>query len=377
LLFAVVVVGCGPGPILRRPELRDSGKCRLGRANQSPLVVEWSSSDRARFEAIAQSGVIVARYTGCEIEVLTQCRAPGEYRYDTITPKQELEKIETADELYAKIPIGAASLAAELKAQGSISVDMTLVGRFSARQLEIREDQLVGRCLGATHIVSGLTVGAFSLGSGSSTSGAVAVDAVKFGSAGGSTREDRRVIQRDGDASKCMVPPVPKESVQPGPAPSLSPENEDVVAPDAPEPPVAPPAGPPAGCAALIRLDLAPLPAAEAGYLQAERLRDADEQREQEGRASRRTLGWAGIASGGALGAGAGLFAFLGHRQNEDIRAGGYGTSPEIESAESTGKTFNALGYALAIGGGLLLSAGVPFVLFNPKHAPETSNDGR
>ncbi len=385
LAVLVASTGCGHGTLARTPELRHNGKCRSGRSNQSPLVVEWSSSDRARFEGLARSGVIVARYTGCELEVLTQCRAPGDYRYDALTPKQEVETIQTADELYTKIPIGAASLAGELTASGSISVDMTVVGRFSARQLEIREDQLVGRCLGATHIVSGLTVGAFSLASGSTTSGSIAVDTVRFGGGGAGTREARRLLQRDGDASACLPAPAPKESavtrtepIEPIEPPSVDADGASTVeAVPSPPAPIERPPSPPDGCSALIRLDLAPLPRAEADYLEAERVREAEERREDESRASRRALGWGAIASGAALGAGAGVFALLGDRQNAAIRDGGYTTSADIEGAESTGRTFNVLGYALAIGGGVLLSAGMPLVLFNPKRAPESPNDGR
>lgn len=156
---------CTPGSLAgsmtQAPSLRGSELCKAGRHNPSPLVVEWSSSERAQFEALARNGLIVARYTGCDLQVLTQCRAPRGYRYTAITPKNEVEEITGADELYTKIPLGAAKLEAQLKRSGKLVVDATIVGRYAAEDVEVKESNLVGRCLGATHVVSGLTVGAF------------------------------------------------------------------------------------------------------------------------------------------------------------------------------------------------------------------------
>ncbi len=65
------------------------------------------------------------------------------------------------DDLYSKLPLGAASLEAKLRRAGELNVDMTIVGTYDADRSNVKMEELQGDCVSATHVVTSLTVGAF------------------------------------------------------------------------------------------------------------------------------------------------------------------------------------------------------------------------
>src|SRR4051794_34652548 len=138
-------------------------KCDAAKGQLQPLIVEWSAPDRATLEAQARHSQLVVRYRGCELEVLRSCTVPARfaYKYTAITPKDELVTINSADQLYASIPVHAASFEGKLAQKGQLNASMTIVGMYEAPSLAPASDQLVGDCARATHVVSALTVGAF------------------------------------------------------------------------------------------------------------------------------------------------------------------------------------------------------------------------
>lgn len=377
--IAVSAMACSPGSVAgtlaKTPSLDGSAMCRAGRTNPSPLVVEWSSSARAQFEALAKNGLIVARYDGCELQVLTQCRAPGGgYRYTAITPKNEVEQINGEDELRAKIPLGAAQLSADLRQSGQLVVDSTVVGRFAAENVDIRESALVGRCLGATHVVSGLTVGAFELSSGASSAVSGGADVLQFGG-DASSKHQRKVLTRDGDARACIAPRTPQVPAEASnaTAPGQPVDANGEVAQALPSPAATLGNVPPEGCGALIRIDLAPLPEAEARHAAEEKHRDEVLAERREAASTRRTVGYALAGSGLALGALASTFVVLSAGQNSKIEDGGLATSEEIQSAADTGVTYNTLGWIFGVTGGALFGVGAPLVVLSPR--PERADD--
>jgi hypothetical protein len=84
----------------------------------------------------------------------------------------------------------------------------------------------------------------------------------------------------------------------------------------------------------------------------------------------RRAAGWALVGVGLAAGAVSGLSAYLGAKQNDKIRAGGFATQQDIADAATTGKTFNIMSIGFAVGGGALLAVGLPIILANPDPRP-------
>lgn len=133
-----------------------------------PLLVDWGGLDRAELETRATRGIVVVRYTDCRMEILGNCRTTGAYTYQSVSWKQDVVTITSLKELYSYLPIGAAALQGQLTASGEINVDMVIVGRKEAANTEITERDLSGHCEGATHIISGLTIGHFRIFNGNS-----------------------------------------------------------------------------------------------------------------------------------------------------------------------------------------------------------------
>lgn len=208
LAVCALLSGCGDknlaGRIVEPPEFLPEGqtKCHVRASQQKPLVVEWPAADRAELEARAKTQLVVVRYDGCEMEVLSHCRAPGGYRYTSVTPKEDTVAIQSLDELYAHVPIGAAKLEGKLESAGQLTVAMTMVGRLEAEQPEVSADQLEGRCSGATHLLSGMSVGAFEFYAGAEAEVGVEVGFNGAG-AGGRSVSQRETLTRDGTPDAC------------------------------------------------------------------------------------------------------------------------------------------------------------------------------
>src|SRR6185503_5039299 len=102
-------LGCGGGarPVPQAPafEPKSESKCGVKKSSDRPLVIEWPASDRAALESTAKHGLVVVRYTGCEMEVLVRCQLSGSYRYTPTSRKLERVSIRDTDELYAQLPV--------------------------------------------------------------------------------------------------------------------------------------------------------------------------------------------------------------------------------------------------------------------------------
>jgi hypothetical protein len=159
LTAALACAACSPAQqILKAPEYRpaDQTKCHAGASPTTPLIVEWPSPARGELEAIVEEHktVAVVRYSGCEMCVLSDCRAPGKVSYVGFrSEKKDQLRITTADDLYANLPVGAAGLEGKLDKAGELDVDMMLVGQYEADSGAVTARDLQGSCDGATHIV--------------------------------------------------------------------------------------------------------------------------------------------------------------------------------------------------------------------------------
>lgn len=202
-------------------------KCGVRKSAAKPLVVEWPAAERAALEARATRGLVAVRYAGCEMEVLTSCTAKGAYTYLGLTQKREGVRIRNADELYAELPVGAASLEGKLERAGQLNVDMVIVGRKETDRSKFNERDLDGRCDEATHVITGLTVGAFSFYSGKSAEVGAGAKIGNIG-AGASSEHNQEVLKQDGNGAACADASM-----------------EDVE--------------PPEGCGALLRVEVIPI----------------------------------------------------------------------------------------------------------------------
>lgn len=234
-LAAIFFLGCTkPGTVARdlRPTPTNAPaaepRCSGDKSVAEPLIVEWPSSHRAKLEALAHDGLVAVRAKGCAIEVLARCRVPGKYAWTSITRKEDRVSMRDADELYANVPLGAASLEGKLARSGELQVKMTIVGRWAADRDVVRADELTGdECATATHVVTGMVSGAFEFWAGSEAQVAAAANVMGSG-AGASSSSRAELLDRDGDGAACT-----KSS-------SADPK-------------------PPEGCGALLRIELAKL----------------------------------------------------------------------------------------------------------------------
>jgi hypothetical protein len=233
VLIAALGAGCGgsdlAADLARPPEYnpQDRARCAAGVNVTKPFLVEWPSADRAELEARATKGPVAVRYTACEMEILRTCQVPGRYAYTGVTRQDDRLKIKTTDDLFAKVPIHAASLEAKLQKAGELTVDMSIVGTYAWDRGSVRAEELQGECSRATHVISGLTIGAFECTAGASAqlsadANLVVAEATAKGGA------ERETLNRGGDRSAC------------GRA-----GKQD--------------AGPPEGCGALIRVEVLPV----------------------------------------------------------------------------------------------------------------------
>ena len=211
LLFGALALGCSPfssmsttGPAVSVPQQSDGlAKCRIAANHESPLVTEWPASEKANLEARLREGTVVVSYSGCEMRLLSQCRVPGSYGWRRTTTSTDVVEIRNADDLYAKLPLGAVSLEGELERTGRLAVQTTVAGQL---QLMDFDPNLAARdpaCVGATHVVSALSVGAFKLRSGGSFKARGTADVQTIGTVGGSSDGEESLVREAGVPARC------------------------------------------------------------------------------------------------------------------------------------------------------------------------------
>ncbi len=247
--------------------LASPGSCHGTEGETRPLLVEWPAADRAQLEAAAGQGLVAVRYDGCQMQILSRCELEGGYDYHALTQKRDELRIRDRDALWAKIPLGAARLEAALSRDGQLNVDMMVVGQREANVAQARAVGNGAACGGATHVVTAMTVGAFSLYTGRAIQGDVQASAQGAGG-GGQLARSTETLRSDGDLARCSAA-MPADTQ------------------------------PPAQCGALLRVELAPLGAG--GAL----ISDADARDATEAQALREaSQRWQGVRRGSRIGTG-------------------------------------------------------------------------
>jgi|GEM_PF-3288483 len=228
VLVSMIVACSGARPVARSTELPTDKqmRCSISKSASRPLIVEWPSADRATLEARIRKGVVPVRYAGCEMEVLDQCILSGRYTYTALTKQHESLVVRDVDDLWAKLPLGAASLEGTLKSEGALSLVMTMVGRYEWAGTPRRRD-LEGHCERATHVIAGLVVGAFEFYTGTEEKASAGGGLTGMG-AGARRLSARRTINQAGEESAC----------------------EQATTQDA---------EPPSGCGAMLRVEVIPI----------------------------------------------------------------------------------------------------------------------
>lgn len=186
LSSSVVVGACGGGAPPGTEGPRATGQSGLmgktfagqnacnAKSHDRPFIIEWDATDMSMFESRAATDVLFVRYEGCDLKVLDGCAndsirgAFGAYRpVEWTSGSLEKMDIESESELYAKLPLGAATLGGRVSAGEKFRMEYFVSGVRTATRTAVYRNELakVPGCAGATHFVYGFALGAFALAS--------------------------------------------------------------------------------------------------------------------------------------------------------------------------------------------------------------------
>jgi len=180
----------------------EGAKCRVAASQSTPLVTEWPASEKANLEVLLRNGTVAVAYSGCSMRLLPECHVKGEYHWQRTTPATDSVEINDADELFAKLPLGATSLEGELKRSGKLSVKTTVSGQLRLENAGIADVPREGACAQATHIVTGLSLGAFALTAGGARNTKVGAS-VTLGEASLKNEKSADLLRSAGDFDSC------------------------------------------------------------------------------------------------------------------------------------------------------------------------------
>jgi hypothetical protein len=178
-----------------------------------PFVIEWDATDMSSFEARATNDVVFVRYQGCDLVMIDSCVVDsvkgsfGSYKpIDWTSGSVESMDINNEGELYAKLPLGTASLGGRVKGGEKFHMEYFVSGTRSAtRDMVYRADLAkVPSCKNATHFVYSYNLGAFALGAQSSIKGEAGGTVWGVG-AGGSRSSSSKAEKHGGDIGTCRA----------------------------------------------------------------------------------------------------------------------------------------------------------------------------
>ena len=208
--LAAATIACGPpglvAPLAHAPDMPgDQTRCRLAANQEDPLVTEWPTPEKANLEARLAEGSVVVSYFGCTLRMLPRCRVAGTYRWRRTTIATDVLEIRNADELYAKLPLGAVSLEGELQRSGRLAVQTSVSGQFQLTGFDPTAVPKGAECEGATHVVGALSVGAFKLRSGGTAKVSGQATVAAIGSAHGASDSEESVLREAGAPAQCEL----------------------------------------------------------------------------------------------------------------------------------------------------------------------------
>ncbi len=217
---AVVAAGllassCGggtPADLLRPKDpsaaaaLGDGAACHQVEKYGEPLVVDWKPDQRGDLEEVMHDGVAVVAYSCTGIKLLKQCHLDGAYGYLGMTKREQVVRLQSADELQANLPLSglkiAGDIGGELSRGTTLDIALVTVGKRRTTWKTPSRDDLKGDCDGATHVVRGASVGAFAIATGTRAEAKTSVQIFGAGAGAGSSSA-RDVNDKEGDPTAC------------------------------------------------------------------------------------------------------------------------------------------------------------------------------
>ena len=199
---------CGGAPVAesvmpnRGHDTAQLARCSVAASQEQPLVTEWPASYKARLEALLHEGAIAVEYSGCDLRIIDRCKLAGSYAWNKTTLSTDTTDIRDEDDLYAKLPLGAALLSGELKTSGALHVQTTVSGQMQLVGKAAEDATSGAECSRATHLVTALSIGAFKLMAGGDVSAGVGAEVGAAGVHGGGSRS-QSIVRAAGDPASC------------------------------------------------------------------------------------------------------------------------------------------------------------------------------
>lgn len=207
--FALPAAGCGGAAPAAESAMPNGGhdtaelaRCSVAKSQEQPLVTEWPASYKARLEALLQGGAVAVEYSGCDLKLVDRCKLSGSYAWKKTTLSTDATDIHDEDDLYAKLPLGAATLSGQLRTSGALRVETTVSGQLQLVGKAADDETSGAECARATHLVMALSVGAFKLVSGGEAQAGAGAELGRAG-VGATTSRRRSVLRSAGDAETC------------------------------------------------------------------------------------------------------------------------------------------------------------------------------
>jgi hypothetical protein len=187
LLAASTLSGCAHTAVsVASPGMPgEDPRCAAAADQPSALISEWSPAEKANLQqALAGGGVVAVEHLGCQLRVLSQCRAPGGYTWQRTGPAQASVEIDGERALFERLPLSAGALQADLRQAGRLRLATQVAGEYRLQAGAGAQLPPQGECQYATHVITALSVGASALMTG-----------------------DGRMIRSNGDAQACARTP--------------------------------------------------------------------------------------------------------------------------------------------------------------------------
>lgn len=178
-----------------------SSKCHVAANSNNPLVTEWPASEKAHLESLVAHRAVAVEYSGCDLRIVDGCELEGTYAWRRTTLATDTLEIANADELYAKLPIGAFGLEGELQRSGRLAVNTTVAGQLRIDRVP-SEVPATPACGAVTHVIAAISIGAFRLLSGSNAGGGVEGDSA-FVNASARSQRSENVLREAGTRNAC------------------------------------------------------------------------------------------------------------------------------------------------------------------------------
>jgi len=166
------------------------------------LIVDWKPEQRGDLEVAMKEGVAVVAYSCDGIKLLKDCHIDGQYGFMGMTRREQVVRLEDADEVRANLPLSGASLGGAVERGSTLDIAMVMVGKTRTTWDHPTREDLKGTCDGATHFVRGAMVGAFVMDRGSQAKVRAAAEILGVG-AGANSASSAQFRNQDGDPTDC------------------------------------------------------------------------------------------------------------------------------------------------------------------------------